>query len=170
MEQCEVDQVVDSLVEQLKAGEEPDLTGFDDSAKELLLARIEDKKKQLADLQRNWSKTSLTGDYIAKYKKEVDALLGLSMRLDPTIAERIAKMLGSALMEPKSELDGLSSAQLSLLDRLKIAGVNGIKWSSFLKLADSLGVDPDSFEELIKRGLLATKLGGYIHPDFVKPT
>lgn len=165
MEQFEVDKMVDDLVWELKAGKEPDLSALDDSTKKALLARIEDKKRQLAGLRKNWSKSSLTGEYISVYKKEIDALLGLSMRLDRGIAERIADMLASCLRGPSPE--GLSPAQKRLLDILKIAGTDGIKWNSFLGLADLFGVDPDSFGDLVERKLLATKAGVYIHPDFV---
>jgi len=64
--------------------------------------------------------------------------------------------------------EGLSEAQIALLDSLKEAGPGGIHWSDFLRAASEKGVHPDVFGNLIERKLIAMKAGGYIHPDFTQ--
>lgn len=91
MDDCEIASWVDTATEELLAGREPTLDELSIAERQAIIGHIREKTQQLRAFAENGDGLlSKPHEYIWTYKKTIDALLGLSMRVDPGIVQDLA--------------------------------------------------------------------------------
>ncbi len=91
MDDSEVASWVDSATEELLAGQEPQLDELSIAERQAIIDRIREKTQQFrAFAESGKGLLSKPDGYVWDYKHMIDALLGLSMRVDLGIAQGLA--------------------------------------------------------------------------------
>lgn len=96
---------VDTLVDNLIAGETPYFDEMDRDHRDALLERVRAKITELKAF--NGKIPLFLDEHFWKYNKQINALCGLALYLDPSIAKNLASEIARFFNEPRSDEKGV---------------------------------------------------------------
>lgn len=96
---------VDTLVDNLIAGEKPDFDEMDQEHRDALLARVREKIDELKAF--NGKIPLVLDEHFWRYNKQINALCGLALYLDPSIAKNLASQIARFFNESRADERGV---------------------------------------------------------------
>lgn len=96
---------VDTLLDRLIAGETPNFEEMDQEHRDALLARVREKIDELKAF--NGKIPLVLDEHFWRYNKQINALIGLSFYIDPSIAKNLASQIARFINESRADEKGV---------------------------------------------------------------